>query len=93
MQYSMHNWRKEMPKHWIDWLAAYLSKSKSEYLGCNDFIHSVKLTWDDGSNALFQYAFIATNKEHNELAVFTEHCGYFLFDMNGLQFELLSSTS
>lgn len=39
----------------------------------------VKIRFDDESSAEFNQAFFIYSKELNEIAVFTEHCGYYIF--------------
>lgn len=48
-------------------------------LQANDFRETLHFEFDDGSHATFRYAFFIHDAQANALAVFTEHCGYFLF--------------
>lgn len=68
--------------------AAQSSRGRGRRLGASDFPHAtVQLTFEDGSEASFRYAFFVEDRERDELAVFTEHCGYHVFSLHGLQFE------
>lgn len=55
------------------------------------FGSNVQLNFEDGSYALFKYAFYLVDKESNEIAVFTEHCGYHIFPLSGTTIKLLES--
>ena len=44
-----------------------------------DFKGEVLLTYEDGSSIHYKNAFMLSNQE--EIAVFTEHCGYHLYDI------------
>ena len=64
-------------------LAEKLSRSREdlleEGLSCGDFNQEVSIRFQDGSHALFKYAFFVVNKLTKTCAIFTEHCGYFEF--------------
>ncbi len=66
----MKNW---LPPHWKVWL------SVRRRLTCSDFDGDVTIEFGDESNAFFKNAFFVTDKERKEVAVFTEHFGYFVF--------------
>lgn len=78
-----------LPRHWQDWIA------RQKYLqdGVLDprFEHTVVLQWVDGSHALFNYAFCVMDEEHEEIGVFTEHCGYHVFQTRGLEWKSLKN--
>jgi hypothetical protein len=71
-------------------LAAKLGRSVEQILarGLNagDFVSntSVHLEFVDDSSAEFRYAFFVESSERDLVAVFTEHCGYFVFVRGGL---------
>ncbi len=48
----------------------------------NQFSSSIKVSFEDGSYCYFNYAFAV--EANNQLAVFTEHCGYFIFLAKGI---------
>lgn len=78
---------EQLPKFWQNWIERYAkgrSNGKYNRLSCYDFTKSIILKYDDGSNMFFEYAFCARNQQSNELAVFTEHCGYHIFPLSGL---------
>ena len=77
-----------LPEHWLKKLKKHaLKKSKGtrEYLGCGDFDGEVKVTFEDGSNCLFHCAFFLIDKKRKEICVFTEHCGYHIFESRALE--------
>jgi hypothetical protein len=49
------------------------------------------LRFGDGSFALFKYAFYLLDRAQDELAVFTEHCGYHIFNLSCTDVEILES--
>ncbi|MFC1834097.1 hypothetical protein ACFL2Q_05100 [Thermodesulfobacteriota bacterium] len=78
-----------LPKHWQEWINMYAKdKSGGEYdtLNYRDFTGYVHLKFPDGSYAFFEYAFCVEYEERQELAVFTEHCGYHVFPLPDLQY-------
>ena len=78
-----------LPTHWQEWVRRWAldnSDGKHDRLGAHHFNGCVKLQFADGSYALFEYAFYAVDTVRNELAVFTEHCGYHVFPLHGLQY-------
>ena len=78
-----------LPDHWQSWVrqrAASLSGGKHVRLGADAFGRgAVRLQFEDGSHATFHYAFAVADVERNELAVFTEHCGYHVFRFVGTE--------
>lgn len=87
--------RRDLPQRWTERLARYTDERRGpdhEHRGelrAEDFSGRslVRLEFPDGSRALFHYAFFIVAPEWNELAVFTEHCGYHVFPSRGLHFE------
>lgn len=78
----------DLPARWkikvADWVFR-LGHSEDGRFSVMDFpcSHSVDMTFDDGSKALFHYAILIEAPEFNELGVFTEHCGYHIFSLGG----------
>lgn len=74
---------QDLPQRWKDRLENHLKKIGSKYkeLSASDFRNDLRFEFGDGSNALFFHAFYLTDKELNEIAVFTEHCGYHIFPL------------
>ncbi len=80
----------QLPEHWQQWIEERSKDRKyPNELGGPDFNRNtaVHLWFLDGSSATFTYAFCVSNEAHNELAVFTEHCGYHVFPLNGVNFQ------
>lgn len=78
-----------LPPHWQQWVRDWaLKKSQGRFdtFGASDFRGTVRLRFVDGSYALFEHAFHALDEARKELAVFTEHCGYFVFSSEGLEY-------
>ncbi len=73
---------EQLPQHWRDWLSARVTSQ----LGAGAFpVDGVRLRFEDGSEASFNYAFFVEDRARKELAVFTEHCGYHVFPMASLE--------
>lgn len=79
-----------MPLHdkihefWKPIVKAYIKRQSGEdreRLQVKDFPsgQSVQINFEDGSTAIFHYAFYLTDKSGHRVMVFTEHCGYFEF--------------
>ena len=75
--------RLKIIKPFIKELSVYLNRSEEEILsdGLNagNFKGDVKLVYEDGSNIFYKYAFMLKNK--TQVGVFTEHCGYHVYDL------------
>ena len=86
----MNQFQQYLPKHWNDWIRHFsLSSSNGKYseLGAGVVRGHVRLVFQDGSNAFFQDAFFIEDESREEIAVFTEHCGYHVFSSRGLRAE------
>lgn len=57
----------------------------------SDFVTGLCLRFEDGSSALFKHAFCLKDEERDEIAVFTEHCGYHIFPLIGTEIDSLNS--
>lgn len=81
----MTNDQRIIVSEWVEELSIKLSRSKDELLtkglSATDFSVNSELAieFSDGSSANFRYAFFVESKAKNKVAVFTEHCGYFVF--------------
>ena len=83
---------KDLPERWAVRLKAYLREQLGrDSLSAEEFHHSLKINFEDGSYAFFESAFHLLDRELNEVAVFTEHCGYHIFPLFGTHLELLES--
>lgn len=71
----------ELPSRWQNAVADYLDRRGAEYrqISVADFVNDVRIVFEDGSTAHFNYAFYLADDVANEIAVFTEHCGYHVF--------------
>lgn len=86
---------KDLPQRWQDKIEKYLSEHGHEYnrkykrFSAYDFsVNShIKITFEDGSHAFFKYAFYWIEELWKEVAVFTEHCGYHIFNLGELLLE------
>ena len=88
--------RHEIPDRCQDQVRQHLRNTAGEerdHLLAFDFApgRSVRLGFPDGSYALFLYAIFLRDEALNEVAVFTEHCGYHFFPATELEAELLES--
>jgi hypothetical protein len=48
---------------------------------------AVQIQFGDGSEVNFRFAFFIKATELREVAVFTEHCGYHVFEMDGIEIQ------
>ena len=89
---------EDLPQRWQDRIQDYLSEKGFDYYGkkykrfsVDDFSDNLnlKITFDDGSNAFFKYAFYWIDTESKEVAVFTEHCGYHIFNLPEILIETI----
>lgn len=86
----------DLPVRWANKLGAYLREQRGSergHLSATDFgvNQHLKINFPDGSFAFCRHAFYLLDRESNEVAVFTEHCGYHIFPLYGTQLELLES--
>jgi hypothetical protein len=91
----MNQFQAYLPEHWNEWIRQFsLSASDGKYdeLGAGTFRGNVRLVFDDGSNAFFEGAFFVEDESREELAVFTEHCGYHVFSSRGMRAEYFEWT-
>ncbi len=87
--------QKHLPEHWREWIRKFslpTSDGKYSELGAGVFRGSVRLVFDDGSNAFFESSFFIEDESREELAVFTEHCGYHIFSLRGVTAEYFEWT-
>ena len=84
-----------VPDRWKTQLDAYIRENTSgehRDLGAVNFRHNVSIRLADGSYVMFRHAFYLIDHDLNEIAVFTEHCGYHFFPLFDAEVELLEST-
>jgi len=71
-----------LPAHWQQKI------KDNNWFDLSQFKHTVQIQFEDGSNCWFNYAFVVEDEERKELAVFTEHSGYYVFATGGMKWEL-----
>ena len=77
----------DLPQRWKRKIIEYL-KSQGEdrdTLEAFDFFPNriVRIKFEDESYAEFKYALVINAPEFREVGVFTEHCGYHIFNLGG----------
>jgi hypothetical protein len=79
----------DLPERWKAKLQDYLIQKGSKYktLGASNFPNDIviRIQFEDNSRAEFNYAFIIESPELEEVGLFTEHCGYHIFQAGGLE--------
>lgn len=84
--------RKDLPERWKNKIKEYLKEKGSKYdtLGAGDFQidKTVEVKFEDGSFASFKYPLIIEAPEFEEVGIMTEHCGYFIFHTESIQYVL-----
>jgi hypothetical protein len=85
-----------IPENWKAKLREYTKKffdEERDYLTSMDFKidESVYLEFPDESKMFFRFAFYIHDKENEEIAIFTEHCGYYFFKTWDLKWELIAA--
>jgi hypothetical protein len=72
-----------LPKHWQELI------EKNGWFDLRQFNFCVAIHYEDGSYMFFKYAFVVHDEGREEIAVFTEHCGYFVLPTRGLEWHVL----
>jgi hypothetical protein len=85
-----------VPDDWKPRLREYLRERHGQdrdQLSAGDFSaqQSVVIRFPDGSQVLFRYAFALRNEAAQEVAVFTEHCGYHVFPLDDVKLEIVQA--
>lgn len=72
----LSDWEQELSEH----LCRSVEEIRREGLGTSDFPtnESLHIKLADGSFMQLEYAFHVVNVEKFAIAIFTEHCGYFI---------------
>jgi hypothetical protein len=82
---SPKTWYDGLPEHWKQWIDDYVkihpNPDREEGLVASDFSGTVIVDFEDTSQVVFKHAFCVFAADRNELAVFTEHCGYYVFSL------------
>lgn len=80
---------KQMITYFLPELVAVTGRKPVELvqdgLMCRDFKDTVRLDFEDGSRVIFNHAILVYNLDLDQIGVFTEHCGYHIFPLNGTQ--------
>jgi len=79
----MNHRAQYLPPHWQEWVAKHPKLSKGSLTP--EFNRRVHIQFEDGSYAFFNYAFVVEDEDHEEICVFTEHCGYYCFSLKGVE--------
>ncbi|NQV13512.1 MAG: hypothetical protein HQ530_04410 [Parcubacteria group bacterium] len=84
----------EIPRRWRAKVKKYTKKNfgvTRDHLTAMDFglNTGVEINFPDGSSMSFRHAFYILDKKNNEIAIFTEHCGYYYFKTWDLKYKLL----
>jgi len=79
---------QDLPERWKKKIIEYLNKNgitERDKLSAFDFFPNqiLQIKFEDESLAEFRYPLLINAPEFNEVGVFTEHCGYHIFNMNG----------
>lgn len=84
--------RKDLPERWKNKIKEYLKAKGSKYdtLSVSDFATNkiVEIKFEDGSFASFKYPLIIEAPEFEEVGIMTEHCGYFIFHKEAIEYKL-----
>ncbi len=79
---------KDLPERWKKKILEYLEKNgetERKELNAYDFFPNqiLEIKFEDDSFAEFRYPLLINAPEFNEVGVFTEHCGYHIFNLGG----------
>lgn len=91
------NWYDDLPQRWKNNLSEWILENGLDYskkymrLSASDFPtgEGIKIKFDDESYAFFQYSFYIIDERIKEFAVFTEHCGYHVFNLGEILIETI----
>ena len=83
---------RDLPERWKNKIKEYLKLKDSKYeaLSVYDFSSDnvVEIKFEDGSFAPYKYPLIIEATEFEEIGIMTEHCGYFIFHKEAIEYEL-----
>ena len=76
---------EDLPQRWKDRILRYLrskGETSTDRLSAGEFSTDVaKIQFEDGSSAEFRFSVVIEASEFGEVGVFTEHCGYHIFNL------------
>jgi len=74
---------KNLPTYWKEKIKNFLATKGEQRNSLKAFDFdpnsTVRLSFEDGSSARFNQAFVLFCHERKEVGIFTEHCGYYVF--------------
>ena len=87
---------EDLPQRWKDKIKAYLKSHGEEdrvKLGAYDFFANqiAQVKFEDGSFAEFRYPLVINAPEFKEVGIFTEHCGYHIFNLGGTYINIINN--
>jgi len=79
---------EDLPLRWknkiVDYLKSMGETNRKELNACDFFQNQiVEIKFEDESYVEFRYPLLINAPEFNEVGVFTEHCGYHIFNLGG----------
>ncbi len=85
--------KEDLPTRWKQRIKDYLiSKGEGHRIELNSSDFNLKqlvsLEFDDGSYAEFNYPLLIEDPDDVEIGIFTEHCGYHIFNLNSVEVKL-----
>jgi hypothetical protein len=86
---------EDLPQRWKNKLEKWLilqGEHHRKKLIAQDFESEkvARIEFEDGSHAEFHYPLVIEAPELNEVGIFTEHCGYHIFNLGSTQIEITS---
>jgi hypothetical protein len=83
----VHEWAGEISRT----IGRSVKEIRERGLNALDFPHQeIDIQFEDGSHARFRFAFAVDSPDKKAVAVFTEHCGYFVLPRAGLLVTVVS---
>jgi len=85
---------EDLPERWKDKLKERFKNigfDGQKRLSATDFnsMMIAKIKFEDDSFAEFRYPLVINAPEFDEVGVFTEHCGYHIFNLGGTYIDLI----
>ncbi|MCE7992940.1 MAG: hypothetical protein HEP71_13205 [Roseivirga sp.] len=85
---------RDLPERWQQKVMEYLElkgEGHETNLGAGDFPAKkvVRIKFRDNSFAEFRYTLVMEAPEFNEVGIFTEHCGYHIFNLYGIDISIV----
>jgi len=87
-----------VPEKWRSRLQKHIQKHSREdraYLLAGDFDvkNTVHIKFPDGSEMFLRYAFYIVDETNEEIAIFTEHCGYYFLKTMDLEYKMVKENN